>query len=227
MIENNLALDAVEANCIKAYIIDLMQQSAQALAQPSGANGYKAENVGGRGIMDSRPFQVFEGSNEMLYLQISEVVLKMMVRQKMMNLSGFFKSYELTKYMPEHFNFLMNFSLAMNIPQRKMVDLGKIVSRVVAANQVTNIGDKGSRADLIRDSLESMKHEISMLVSPLRLKQKFHSLKIIMTIVRGYTERNQVCKKITLRSILNYRSLEFEAQISIFLYFERTPCFLS
>lgn len=171
-IENNLAQDAVEANSMKAYITDLMQESAQTYAQLCGANGYKAENVGGRGIMDSRPFRIFEGSNEMLYTQISEVILKMMGRQKIRNFIEFLKTYELTRQVTDYFNSMLNFSLDLKMPQRKMVDLGKIISRVVAANHVAGISQKGFREDLIKDSLESIKQEVSMLVSSFKFQSK-------------------------------------------------------
>src|SRR5690606_28606114 len=68
----NLAGEGLEANSMKAVVTDLMHEAAQLLVQVSGANGYKISHIGGRGIMDSRPFQIFEGSNEMLYSQIAE-----------------------------------------------------------------------------------------------------------------------------------------------------------
>jgi alkylation response protein AidB-like acyl-CoA dehydrogenase len=164
-IGNNLASEAVEANSMKAYITDLMQESAQTLAQLSGANGYKTESFGSRGIVDSRPFQIFEGSNEMLYTQISEMVMRLMNRQKTMNLSAFLKGYKLTHYVADQFKSILNFTIDPKMKQRKHVDLGKIISRVVTANHVTNLGMKGFRQDLIKNSLETIKHEISILVS--------------------------------------------------------------
>lgn len=164
-LETNLAGSGVEANCMKAYITDLMQESAQTLTQLNGANGYKAENVGSRGIMDSRPFQIFEGSNEMLYTQISEMVIKMMVQHKTMNLSDFFKSYNLTHHAVNYFKSMLNFNIDNNLSQRKIVDLGRIISRVVAANHVVDLGEKGFRTDLINDCLESLHHEVSCLIS--------------------------------------------------------------
>lgn len=164
-IENNLASETVEANSMKAYITDLMQESAQTFTQLSGANGYKAESMGIRAIVDSRPFQIFEGSNEMLYTQISEMVMKLMVRQKNMHLSDFLMQYSLTKNVADRFTSLLNFTIDLNIPQRKRIDLGKIISRVVSANLVADMGLKGFRQDLIENSIETMKHEISMLVS--------------------------------------------------------------
>jgi len=171
-IENNLASAAVEANSIKAYITDLMQESAQTLTQLFGGNGYKAENVGSRGILDSRPFRIFEGPNEMLYTQISEKVLKLMSRKKTLNLSEFLKTYDLTEKSADYFNSLLDFKLDITMPQRKIVDLGKIISKVVSADYVVALGAKGFRADLIRDSLETIKHEISMLVSSFKFQTK-------------------------------------------------------
>ncbi len=164
-IENNLAAEAIEANSIKAYITDLMQESAQTLTQLSGANGYKTESVGSRGIVDSRPFQIFEGSNDMLFSQISEMVLKLMNRHKTMNLAAFLKDFKLTNNVADHFKSMLNFTVDLKMKQRKSVDLGKIISRVVSANLVEDLGIKGFRQDLIKNSIETMKQEISMLVS--------------------------------------------------------------
>jgi len=169
-IENNLALAAVEANSMKAYITDLMQEAAQTLTQLKGANGYKAESIGSRGIMDSRPFQIFEGSNDMLYSQISETVIKMMGKLKITNLSEFLKDYSLTKNISEYFRSLVDFKIDVQLPQRKLVDLGKIISRIVSANHVAELGANGFRADMISDSLETIKHEISMFVSSYKFK---------------------------------------------------------
>ncbi len=169
-VENNLASDAVEANSMKAYVTDLMQESAQTLTQLKGANGYKAESVGSRGIIDSRPFQIFEGSNDMLYTQISELVTKLMVRQKVSNLAGFLADYNLTNKVSEQFKSLLSFVVEPKNNQRKNVDLGKIISRVVSANMVFDMGVKGFRQDLVNNCIENLKHEVSMLVSSYKFK---------------------------------------------------------
>ncbi len=164
-IEHNLATEAIEANSMKAYVTDLMQESAQTLTQLCGANGYKAEKVGARGIVDSRPFQIFEGSNEMLYTQISEMVIKKMGRKKITNLAEYFKSSSLTHHAADYFKSILDFKVDINLQQRKLVDLGKIISRMISANHVVDIESKGFRSDLIKESLENIKHEITMLVS--------------------------------------------------------------
>lgn len=171
-IENNLTTDAVEANSMKAYVTDLMQESAQILTQLSGANGYKAESMGTRGIVDSRPFQIFEGSNEMLYTQIAEMISKLMVRSKITNLSNFLKSYKLTEKVADSFSSILDFKLGKLLPQRKLVDLGKIIARVVSANHVAELGIKGFRTDLIGNSIETIKQEVATLVASYNFQNK-------------------------------------------------------
>lgn len=167
-LENNLASDAIEANSMKAYVTDLMQESAQTLTQLSGANGYKAENIGSRGIVDSRPFQIFEGSNDMLYTQISEMVLKLMNRKKTVNLYDFISQYDLTKNASSYFKSILNFSLDFKIPQRKLVDLGKILSRIISANMVLNLESSGFNSNLVKECIATLQHDVSMLVSSLK-----------------------------------------------------------
>jgi len=163
-IENNLATDIVEANSIKAFVTDLMHDSAQTLTQLCGASGYKLENFGGRGILDSRPFQIFEGSNEMLYTQVGDMIMKLMKRSKLSNLYEFLSQYDLTKNVVKHFKTPLNFSIDGASVQRKSVDFGKMISRVVCANYVVSMGNKGFRADLIRDCIKMLNHEIHTLL---------------------------------------------------------------
>jgi len=164
-IEHDLTGSTVEANTMKAYVTELMQESAQTLTQLYGANGYKEESIASRGIIDSRPFQVFEGSNEMLYTQISEMVVKQMRRLKQMNLASFLKEYKLTRLTADYFKNLTDFTVDEKMPQRKQVGLGKILSRIVSADYVITLGSKGFRNDLARDSIDMIKQEVSSLVS--------------------------------------------------------------
>lgn len=170
-IENELAMDQVEANSMKTVITDMMQASSQTLVQLSGSSGYKAENIGARGIMDSRAFMIFEGSNEMLYTQISEAVVKLMKRKKITNLFDFLNSYDLTTRSSEFFRENLNFNLNTDLPQRKMVDLGKIIGRVVSANFVVDLGSKGFRSDLVSECLTSLRHEVTAYVSSLTFQE--------------------------------------------------------
>ncbi|WP_010136780.1 acyl-CoA dehydrogenase family protein [Ochrovirga pacifica] len=170
-IDKELATCQVEANSMKSVITDMMQAAAQTLVQLSGSSGYKEENIGARGIMDSRAFMIFEGSNEMLYTQISEAVMKLMKRKKMTNLFEFLNQYDLTAKSSDFFKETLSFNLNMDLPQRKMVDLGKIIGRVVSANFVIDLGFKGFRSDLVSECITSLKHEITASVSSLTFQE--------------------------------------------------------
>ena len=108
----------------------------------------------------------------MLYTQISEMVLKQMNSQKTMNLSEFLMNYKLTNKVADHFKSILNFRIDLNNTQRKNVDLGKIISRIISTDFVAELGIKGFRQDLIRNSIESIKHETSMLVSSYKFETK-------------------------------------------------------
>lgn len=162
-IHNNLATAGIEANSMKAVVTDLMQESAQLLVQLSGAKGFRTSNIGGRGIMDSRPFQIFEGSNEMLYSQIADMITRAMKKKKQLNLFGYLKEFNLTSLSSEYFKKDLNFDISSNLSQRKLVDLGRILSRIVCIGYVLDLEEKGYRKDLIDNSINLVKQEISAL----------------------------------------------------------------
>src|SRR5690606_18041910 len=169
-IAHNLAMEGLEANSMKALVTDLMQESAQLCLQVSGANGYRISHIAGRGIVDSRPFQIFEGSNEMLYTQIAEMVLKHMKKQKETNLYTFFAGFDRTQQSAPRFKEHLQFEPGATIPQRKLVDLGKIVARVICVQYVLEITEKGFRKDLLESCLFNMKMDIAHLASNFSLK---------------------------------------------------------
>jgi hypothetical protein len=175
-IENNLASDGIEANSIKTIVTDLMQESAQTLVQLSGAKGYRLSHIGGRGIVDSRPFQIFEGANEMLYTQISDMILKLMKKKKEANLFQFLKDFNLTERASEYFKKEINFSIDFNLPQRKQVDLGKALSRIVSAGFVINLEEKGFRKDLISNCINSLQQDISNLINSFQINKGVESI---------------------------------------------------
>lgn len=182
-IEHNLASEGLQANSMKAVVTDLMQESAQTLVQLSGANGYKITNIGGRGIMDSRPFQIFEGSNEMLYSQISDIVTRTMKKLKETNLYTFLKGFDLTSHVVDYFKEHVNFTIESPVPMRKQVDLGKILGRIISLSYVAELGDKGFRSDLIDNCFTNLKQEIGSLVSA------FHANNTV-SVVEDYQENS-------------------------------------
>lgn len=169
-IDHNLASEGLEANSMKAVVTDLMHESANHLVQLSGAKGYRTSHVGGRGIMDSRPFQIFEGSNEMLYSQIAEMVMKSMRMKKIANLVEYLRTNPVTTRASAYFSRELDFAVDKLNLQRKMVDLGRILGRVVCVGYVIELADKGFNAQLVENAITHVKQEIRALVSAVRFE---------------------------------------------------------
>lgn len=163
-IQHNLAMEGLEANTMKAVVTDLMQESAQLLVQLSGAKGYRTSHIGGRGIMDSRPFQIFEGSNEMLYAQISEIIVRQMKKQKESNLFDFLATLQQTAQACHYFKNELSFTLTSALSQRKLFDLGKVIGRIVSLGYVLDLELKGFRKDLIDNCIMNVKQEVRTLI---------------------------------------------------------------
>ncbi|MHC1704718.1 MAG: acyl-CoA dehydrogenase family protein [Tenuifilaceae bacterium] len=168
--ENNLSSNGLEANVIKSVTSDLMQESAQSLLQLVGAKGYKLNHIAGRSLVDSRPFQIFEGSNDILYHQIAESVLKMMKTAKEKSFYQFLNNF--TTRAAERIKNIVNFDLDTQIPQRKLIDLGQVISRIVSMNLVLNLEEKGFRKDLIENAVLVLKQEIQTLLNSFHFENK-------------------------------------------------------
>lgn len=163
-LERNTSRMEVEANAIKSIITDYMQRASQSLLQLTGAKGYRLDHIAGRSTIDSRPFQIFEGSNDILYQQISESVLKLMRKLKSYNLQEFLSTYNLTTRSSEYFKELFNFNLDPKMPQRKLVDLGKALGRMISMEFTLNLGDDGFNKELIQNALQTLQDEINTIM---------------------------------------------------------------
>ncbi|WP_303925553.1 acyl-CoA dehydrogenase family protein [Draconibacterium sediminis] len=177
----DLSSQGMEANAVKSVITDLMQEAAQSVVQLVGAKAYKLNHIAGRGTADSRPFQIFEGSNDILYAQISEGLVKMMKRAKERNLFQFLKGYDLTDKAVHFVKNQVDFNLDLQIPQRKLVEMGKIIGRVISLNQVLDLSEKGFNKELIDGSVAFLQQEITKLMSAFNFKNE-------EKVVDGYDE---------------------------------------
>ncbi len=162
---DNTARMDVEANSIKSVVTDYMHEASQSLLQLVGAKGYRLDHVAGRSMVDSRPFQIFEGSNDILYQQISESVLKLMRKSKENNLYQFLKGYKLTQNSVDHFKDILNFEVDYKLPQRKLVQLGKALGRMVSMEMTIKLGETGFNSDMIANSLKVLREEVHVLIS--------------------------------------------------------------
>lgn len=173
----------MEANAVKSVITDLMQEAAQSVTQLVGAKAYKLNHIAGRSIVDSRPFQIFEGSNDILYAQISEALVKLMKRAKENNLFDFLKGFNLTEKAAAYVKDEVNFNLDLQMPQRKLVEMGKVVGRIISLNQVLDLAEKGFKEDLIAGSVTVLQQEITKLISTFNFKNRG-------IVVDGYEENS-------------------------------------
>ena len=183
----DLSGQGMEANAVKSVVTDLMQEAAQSVVQLVGANAYKINHIAGRGTADSRPFQIFEGSNDILYAQISEALVKMMKRVKEQNLFHFLKDFDLTTKAMEFLKKPLDFNLDLQLPQRKLVDMGKIIGRVISLNQVIHLSEKGFKQELIDGSIAYLQEEVSQLLA-------VFSGKNTPIVVEGYEENSSWLK---------------------------------
>ncbi|WP_282035505.1 acyl-CoA dehydrogenase family protein [Saccharicrinis aurantiacus] len=155
----------IEANAVKSIATDMMQSASQTLLQLVGAKGYRLNHIAGRSTTDSRPFQIFEGSNDMLYSQISESVVKLMRKQKETNLFDFIKNFDLTSKASSMLKEQFNFNIDLGMPQRKLVDLGQVIARVISINQVLDLSNEGFAPKLIDGATACLRQEIDQLMA--------------------------------------------------------------
>lgn len=191
-IDVDLVPHGLEANAVKSVVTDLMQEAAQSVVQLVGAKAYKLNHIAGRGTADSRPFQIFEGSNDILYAQISEGLVKLMKRAKENNLFQFLKDFNLTNKAANYLKGLTNFNLDLQMPQRKSVEMGKIIGRVISMNQVLEMAEKGFRKDLIDGGITMLQQEITYLMATFSFNNK-------SKVVESYEENSSWLKFVTAR----------------------------
>lgn len=167
-LENDLSRASVPANSIKTLVTDMMQDAAQSLLQLTGAKGYRIDHIAGRSVVDSRPFQIFEGSNDVLYQQISEAVLKQMKRMKESNLHAYLAQYDLTSRAADHFKDSLDFNVDFELPQRKLVELGEMLSRIISMECTIELGERGFRGDLISNCLTVFRQDVETKLTSFR-----------------------------------------------------------
>lgn len=164
-IAHDVSGNGVEANSMKALVTDLMQEAAHICVQLSGSSGYKLDHIAGRGIVDSRPFQIFEGSNEMLYSQIAEAIVKQMKKSKELHFGRFLTTLDTTDRVAARFKALLDFSINDNLAQRQTVVLGKVIARLVCLQYVDELVEKGFRQDLYENTTKHVKMDIQELLA--------------------------------------------------------------
>jgi len=99
-----------------------------------------------------------------------------MKKKKETNLFQFLKEFNLTDKASEYFKKEINFSIDFDLPQRKLVDLGKALGRIVSAGFVLDLEDKGFRKDLITNCIDSLQQDISNLINSYHINKGVSSI---------------------------------------------------
>ena len=166
--DRDLSNEALKANAFKTTVSDWMQDASQSLLQLVGGSGYRSDHIAGRSTVDSRPFQIFEGSNDILYQQVTESVMKSMRRVKETHLGRYLAQEPLTARAATLFGDAFAFDLDWQMPQRKLVELGRAISRVVSMEMTIELGERGFSADLIRNALDETRAEVHAILDTYR-----------------------------------------------------------
>ena len=119
----------------------------------TGAKGYRRDHIAGRAVVDSRPFQIFEGSNDVMYSQIADTVLKEMKKKKETNLYTFLSQFDLTKKIALCYKQTLDIGLDIDSSQRIRVILGKIIARLITLEFTFDLAEAGFRQDLIDNAI--------------------------------------------------------------------------
>ena len=163
-IDNDLSGRSLEANIHKTVLSDMMQNAAQSLLQLMGAKGYKLNHIAGRSVVDSRPFQIFEGSNDVIYQQVADQFIKHMKLMKTFKLSAALKTHLLTAGISDRMIKMTDFTIEIDMSQRKKVDLGRILGRITSLEWTMEMGRCGYDQALINQALISMTERIQSLL---------------------------------------------------------------
>ncbi len=163
----DLSRCAQSAGSIKAVASDYLHESAQSLLQLVGAKGYALDHVAGRAVVDSRPFQIFEGSNDVLYAQLGAKVADQMRRAGTNNVREQLSRDPETAAGADLAGAQLEVNLDERPAQRRLVDLGAIASRVFTLGAVDTMAQRGFVPEHVSLAAATLREDIGALVSRL------------------------------------------------------------
>ena len=167
-VDRDLFGEGLKANAFKTVVTDWMQEAAQSFLQLAGGNGYREDHLAGRALVDSRPYQIFEGSNDILYQQVTEAVTKAMRRVKQSDLGTYLREQPLTARAASMFGDALTFDVDWSMPQRKLVELGRAIARIVTMEMTIEMGERGFEPELVRNMLEETRAEVRAILTTYR-----------------------------------------------------------
>jgi alkylation response protein AidB-like acyl-CoA dehydrogenase len=163
----DLSREAQSASSVKAVASDYLQESAQSLLQLVGAKGYALNHIAGRAVVDSRPFQIFEGSNDVLYAQVGAKLADQMRRAGTSNLREQLARDETTAAGADLAGAQLEINIDERPAQRRLVEIGAIATRVFTLTTVHTMGRRGFDQDHVSLAVAALREDVGALASRL------------------------------------------------------------
>ncbi|MGB3828844.1 MAG: acyl-CoA dehydrogenase family protein [Ornithinimicrobium sp.] len=156
------------ASSVKTVASDYQQEASQSLLQLVGAKGYALNHIAGRGVVDSRPYQIFEGSNDVLYAQMGSDVAEKMRRSGTSNLREHLAKDDTTAAGSELAGSALHITVDERPDQRRLVEIGAIASRVFALSAVQQLADRGFAQEHIALGVATLREDVNVWASRLQ-----------------------------------------------------------
>ena len=91
-----------------------------------------------------------------------------MKKKKTDHLGDYLSNNELTTNASKLYKKEFDFTISSPISQRKMIDLGKVIARVVTVNDLLELNNEGFSQQLTDNSVAMVRQEIVMLLASLQ-----------------------------------------------------------
>jgi len=158
-------IEMLTSNVVKVTTSDLLQFSAQSVVQLFGGQGFRKDHYVGKAFVDSRPFQIFEGSNDVLY---EAIAAQLIGEARKLGLSTLGESLARHPDLPMPSlpdDSYRELSMQLNDSQVDRILFGKIISRYavlgIVQRAVTNVSSEllQSAVTFLRAECEAFQNE--------------------------------------------------------------------
>lgn len=129
-------IEMLTANIVKVVTSDLQNVAAHSAVQLYGGQGFRKDHYVGKAFVDSRPFQIFEGSNDVLYEAIAAQLMGEARKLGITTLSGILAKHPLLPVPVLANDPFSELPMPSETSQVDRVLFGKIVSRYIAIGLV-------------------------------------------------------------------------------------------
>jgi alkylation response protein AidB-like acyl-CoA dehydrogenase len=160
--------ELLTANCIKAFVTDLMQQAADTYLQLAGADGYRSDHLAGQSYVDTRSFQIFEGPNDVLFDQVGKQVLDRSKKESLENFAGFVNNFSKFPDVDTDLEPYVSIPFDQQFNQSQRIELGELTARLFSLNMVRSLSEYKYSDDTLRQTESFLRSDI---------RSRFHEIR--------------------------------------------------